>query len=54
KRFTAGTLKNGAFQVKLTLPSDLLRDVASIRKARVDLQRAQEQLEEMERALGEE
>lgn len=52
KRFSAGTTRNGSFQVKLTLPSDLLRDASAIRKARVDLQRAQEQLEEMERALG--
>lgn len=53
KRFTAGTSRNGSFQVKLTLPADLLRDPETIRRARADLQRAQEQLEEMERALGE-
>lgn len=52
KRFTAGTTKTGAFQVKLTLPPELVRDAASIRKARADLQRAQAQLEELERALG--
>lgn len=52
KRFSSGTTKTGAFQVKLTLPPELVRDAASIRKARADLQRVQEQLEEMERALG--
>ncbi|HEV2148783.1 MAG TPA: ParB N-terminal domain-containing protein [Longimicrobiaceae bacterium] len=53
KRFTSGTTRTGAFQVKLTLPPELVRDAASIRKARADLQRVQEQLQEMERALGE-
>ncbi|HEX2188228.1 MAG TPA: ParB N-terminal domain-containing protein [Longimicrobiaceae bacterium] len=52
KRFTAGTTRTGAFQVKLTLPPELVRDAASIRKARADLRRVEEQLEEMERALG--
>ncbi|MET0399802.1 MAG: ParB/RepB/Spo0J family partition protein [Longimicrobiaceae bacterium] len=51
KRFSSGTTKTGAFQVKLTLPPEMMRDAESIRKARADLQKVQEQLEEMERAL---
>ncbi|HEX7240940.1 MAG TPA: ParB/RepB/Spo0J family partition protein [Longimicrobiaceae bacterium] len=53
KRFSAGTTRGGAFQVKLTLPPELTRDRASIRNARRDLQKVQEQLEAMERALEE-
>ena len=52
KRFSSGTTRTGAFQVKLTLPAEMARDAGALRKARADLQRAQEQLEEMERALG--
>jgi hypothetical protein len=51
KRFSAGTTRSGAFQVKLTLPADLLRDPTAVRKAREDLQRAQQQLDEIERDL---
>ncbi len=51
KRFTAGTTRSGAYQVKLTLPADLLRDPTAIRKAREDLQRAEQQLDRIERDL---
>ncbi|CAN5809526.1 hypothetical protein BH23GEM5_BH23GEM5_04190 [soil metagenome] len=51
KRFSAGTTRTGAYQVKLTLPADLLRDPAAVRKAKEDLQRAHQQLDEIERDL---
>ncbi len=50
-RFSVGKTKSGGYQVKLTVPADLLRDPAALRRAREELDRAQAQLEEMERAL---
>jgi len=50
-RFSAGKTKSGAFQVKLTVPPDLMRSPEAIRRAREDLRRAHDQLEQMEREL---
>ena len=51
KRFSAGTIKTGAYQVKLTLPADLLRDPTAVRKAKEDLQKVQQYLDGIEREL---
>ena len=43
--------KSGAYQVKLTLPADLLRDPTAVRKAREDLQKVQQYLFDVEHEL---
>jgi ParB/RepB/Spo0J family partition protein len=52
KRFQFGRTSAGGYQVKLTVPPQLLQDAGAIRKAREDLLRAADELETLERSLG--